>query len=150
MGRILAIDYGAKRTGLAVTDPLRIIAGALDTVPTAALLDYVKRYVVAEGVDLIVVDMPRQMSGAPSASYSQIRPLVERLRKELPGMRVELFDERFTSVLAQRAIIEGGVPKSRRRHDKGLVDRVSATIILQGYMESAGRFRADGPVSGKE
>ena len=111
MGRILAIDYGAKRTGLAVTDPLRIIAGALDTVPTAALLDYVKRYVVAEGVDLIVVGMPRQMSGAPSASYSQIRPLVERLRKELPGMRVELFDERFTSVLAQRAIIEGGVPK---------------------------------------
>ena len=147
MGRILAIDYGAKRTGLAVTDPLRIIAGALDTVPTAALL---KRYVVAEGVDLIVVGMPRQMSGAPSASYSQIRPLVERLRKELPGIRVELFDERFTSVLAQRAIIEGGVPKSRRRHDKGLVDRVSATIILQGYMESAGRFRADGPVSGKE
>ena len=110
MGRILAIDYGAKRTGLAVTDPLRIIAGALDTVPTAVLLDYVKRYVVAEGVDLIVVGMPRQMSGAPSASYSQIRPLVERLRKELPGMRVELFDERFTSVLAQRAIIEGGVP----------------------------------------
>ena len=147
MGRILAIDYGAKRTGLAVTDPLRIIAGALDTVPTAALLDYVKRYVVAEGVDLIVVGMPRQMSGAPSASYSQIRPLVERLRKELPGVRVELFDERFTSV---RAIIEGGVPKSRRRHDKGLVDRVSATIILQGYMESAERFRADGPVSGKE
>lgn len=132
MGRILAIDYGAKRTGLAVTDPLRIIAGALDTVPTAALLDYVKRYVVAEGVDLIVVGMPRQMSGAPSASYSQIRPLVERLRKELPGMRVELFDERFTSVLAQRAIIEGGVPKGRRRHDKGLVDRVSATIILPG------------------
>ena len=124
MGRILAIDYGAKRTGLAVTDPLRIIAGALDTVPTAALLDYVKRYVAAEGVDLIVVGMPRQMSGVPSASYSQIRPLVERLRKELP--------------------------KSRRRHDKGLVDRVSATIILQGYMESAGRFRADGPVSGKE
>ena len=94
--------------------------------------------------------MPRQMNGAPSASYSQIRPLVERLRKELPGVRVELFDERFTSVLAQRAIIEGGVPKSRRRHDKGLVDRVSATIILQGYMESAERFRADGPVSGKE
>ena len=150
MGRILAIDYGAKRTGLAVTDPLRIIAGALDTVPTAVLLDYVKRYVGAEGVDLIVVGMPRQMSGAPSASYSQIRPLVERLRKELPGMRVELFDERFTSVLAQRAIIEGGVPKGRRRHDKGLVDRVSATIILQGYMESAGRLRADGPVSGKE
>ena len=94
--------------------------------------------------------MPQQMSGAPSASYSQIRPLVERLRKELPGVCVELFDERFTSVLAQRAIIEGGVPKGRRRHDKGLVDRVSATIILQGYMESAGRLRADGPVSGKE
>ena len=84
MGRILAIDYGAKRTGLAVTDPLRIIAGALDTVPTAALLDYVKRYVVAEGVDLIVVGMPRQMSGAPSASYSQIRPFFYRSLNDLP------------------------------------------------------------------
>lgn len=98
-----------------MTDPLRIIAGALDTVPTAALLDYVKRYVVAEGVDLIVVGMPRQMSGAPSASYSQIRRWSSVSGRSCPGMRVELFDERFTSVLAQRAIIEGGVPKSRRR-----------------------------------
>ena len=143
MGRILAIDYGAKRTGLAVTDPLRIIAGALDTVPTAALLDYVKRYVVAEGVDLIVVGMPRQMSGAPSASYSQIRPLVERLRKELPGMRVELFDERFTSVLAHRAMLDGGMKKMDRRN-REIVDEISATIILNDYLQHRQRPAADG------
>ncbi|MDD3108258.1 MAG: Holliday junction resolvase RuvX [Alistipes sp.] len=136
MGRILAIDYGRKRTGLAVTDPLQLIAGALDTVPTHTLMEYLKRYVAEQAVELIVVGMPWQMDGAPSESYTYIRPFVARLRKELPTISIELFDERFTSQLALRAMIEGGVPKKRRREDKGLVDRVSATIILQGYMES--------------
>ena len=136
MGRILAIDYGRKRTGLAVTDPLQIIANALDTVPTHTLMDYVKSYAAANAVDAIVIGMPLQMDGQPSESYTYIRPFVEKLRKEMPAMRIELFDERFTSKLALRAMIDGGVPKKRRREDKGLVDRVSAAIILQGYLDS--------------
>ena len=126
MGRIVAIDYGRKRTGLAVTDPLQMIAGALDTVPTHTLMDFLKKYLPANG----------QMDGTPSESYTYIRPFVARLQKEFPDLRVEMFDERFTSKLAFQAMIEGGVKKSRRREDKGLVDRVSATIILQGYLES--------------
>ena len=133
MGRILAIDYGRKRTGLAVTDPLQIIA---NTVPTHTLMDYVKSYAAANAVDAIVIGMPLQMDGLPSESYTYIRPFVEKLRKEMPAMRIELFDERFTSRLALRAMIDGGVPKKRRREDKGLVDRISATIILQGYLDS--------------
>ena len=136
MGRILAIDYGRKRTGLAVTDPLKIIAGALDTVPTFELMDYLRRYVAENDVERIVVGLPRQMSGEMSESYTYIRPFLGRLRKEMPDMPVEMYDERFTSKMAQRAMIEGGVPKGRRREDKGLVDRVSAAIILQGYLES--------------
>ena len=100
MGRILAIDYGRKRTGLAVTDPLQIIANALDTVPTHTLMDYVKSYAAANAVDAIVIGMPLQMDGLPSESYTYIRPFVEKLRKEMPAMRIELFDERFTSRLA--------------------------------------------------
>ena len=115
MGRILAIDYGRKRTGLAVTDPLQIIANALDTVPTHTLMDYVKSYAAANAVDAIVIGMPLQMDGLPSESYTYIRPFVEKLRKEMPAMRIELFDERFTSRLALRAMIDGGVPKKRRR-----------------------------------
>ena len=137
-------------TPAAVMQAMTLLAKGTDKTPGIGELIGVDVGGATTDVYSIAEGMPRQMNGAPSASYSQIRPLVERLRKELPGVRVELFDERFTSVLAQRAIIEGGVPKSRRRHDKGLVDRVSATIILQGYMESAERFRADGPVSGKE
>lgn len=150
MGRILAIDYGAKRTGLAVTDPLRIIAGALDTVPTAALLDYVKRYVVAEGVDLIVVGMPRQMSGAPSASYSQIRRWSSVSGRSCPGCASSCSTSVSPPCWPSGPLSRAACPRAAVAHDKGLVDRVSATIILQGYMESAGRFRADGPVSGKE
>ncbi len=135
MGRILAIDYGTKRTGLAVTDPLRIIASPLETVPTHTLQAFVERYVKENGVDIVVVGMPRQMNGEPSESFRQIRPFVERLGKALPGVKIEMFDERFTSKMAMGAMIEGGVSKSGRR-DKGLVDRISASIILQGYMES--------------
>ena len=136
MGRILAIDYGRKRTGLAVSDPLRIIANPLETVPTHTLMEVLKRYISEHDVDLIVVGMPLQMDGRPAEAYTYIRPFLNRLGKEMPQMRVELFDERFTSKLALQTMITGGVPKKRRREDKGMVDRISATIILQGYMEA--------------
>lgn len=135
MGRILAIDYGTKRTGIAVSDPLRIIAGALDTVPTHTLVDFLKKYIAENDVDIIVVGKPTQMNGQPSQSMAQIEPFVRRLAKEFPTIKIEWQDERFTSVLAQRAIIDSGVKKMQRR-DKSLVDKVSATIILQSYMES--------------
>lgn len=135
MGRILALDYGTKRTGIAVSDPLRIIAGALDTVPTHTLMEYLKKYLAANDVSIIVVGKPTQMNGQPSQSMAHIEPFVARLRKEFPGVEIVWHDERFTSVLAQRAIIDSGVKKMQRR-DKSLVDKVSATIILQSYMES--------------
>lgn len=135
MGRIMALDYGTKRTGIAVSDPLRIIAGGLDTVPTHTLLDFLNRYMAENEVDVIVVGRPAQMDGSPSESMRHIEPFVKKLTARFPSVQVEWFDERFTSVLAQRAIIDSGVPKMKRR-DKALTDKVSATIILQGYMES--------------
>jgi putative Holliday junction resolvase len=135
MGRILAIDYGTKRTGIAVTDPLRIIANGLDTVPTHNLTAWLAQYLAAENVDIIVVGRPSRMDGSPSETMARIEPLAARLRREYPDKQIVLHDERFTSRLAQRAIIDGGVPKMARR-DKALVDRVSATIILQSYLES--------------
>ncbi len=135
MGRILAIDYGTRRTGIAVTDPLRIIAGALETVPTHTLHDWLAQYLAAESVDVVVVGHPTQMDGSPSQTMTGIRPLVRKLRDDHPDVEVVMHDERFTSRLAQRAIIDGGVPKMARR-DKALVDRVSAAIILQSYLES--------------
>lgn len=135
MGRILAIDYGTKRTGIAVSDPLRIIAGSLETVATHTLMDFLKKYIAENNVDIIVVGKPTQMNGQPSQSMQQIEPFVKRLVKEFPAIRIEWQDERFTSVLAQRAILESGVKKMRRR-DKSLVDKVSATIILQSFMET--------------
>lgn len=136
MGRIVAIDYGRKRVGLAVTDPLQIIATALDTVPAHEVVAYLQRYATQNEVELFVVGEPRQMNGEPSESQQYITPFVNRLRKVLPDIPVVYCDERFTSVLAHRAIIEGGVRKMERRNNKGLVDRVSAVIILQSYMES--------------
>ncbi len=140
MGRIVAVDYGRKRTGLAVTDPLQMIAGALDTVPTHTLMDFLRRYISENEVEAVVVGMPLQMDGTPSESYVYIRPFVARLKKEFPDLQVEMFDERFTSKLALQSMIDGGVKKSQRRKDKGLVDRVSAAIILQGYLESRQRI----------
>ena len=136
MGRILALDYGTKRTGIAVSDPLRIIANALETVPTHTLKEYLKKYIATNDVDAIVVGKPLQMNGLPSETMPHVESLVRWLRAEFPQIEITLFDERFTSVLAQRAMIDGGVGKMARR-DKALVDRISATIILQGYMESA-------------
>ena len=144
MGRILAIDYGTRRTGLAVTDPLRIIANALDTVETKQLERYLADYFAKNDVDIIVVGKPSQMNGAPSETMRYIEPLAGRLRHAYPEKRVVMYDERFTSVMAHRTMLESGIGKMARR-DKALVDRISATIILQSYMDSieynADRFR---------
>ena len=133
--RVLAIDYGKKRTGLAVTDPLQLIAGGLGTVPTAELERFVVDYVAREPLERIVVGQPRQMNGADSENMARIRPFVNRLRKLLPDTPVEFFDERFTSVLAHRAMLESGIGR-KARQNKALVDEISATIILQGWMEA--------------
>ena len=135
MGRILAIDYGTRRTGLAVTDPLRIIAGALATVETKQLEKYLADYFSKNDVDIIVLGKPSQMNGQPSETMRYIEPLAGRLRHAYPNKQVVLYDERFTSVMAHRTILESGIGKMARR-DKALVDRISATIILQSYMES--------------
>lgn len=135
MGRILAIDYGLKRTGIAVSDPMRIIAGGLETVPTAQLEQWLGQYMAANDVDIIVVGKPTQMNGAPSQSWAAIELFVKRLEARYPDCRVVLHDERFTSVIAHRAMIDGGMKKMARR-DKAVVDKISATIILQSYMDS--------------
>ncbi len=135
MGRILSIDYGTKRTGIAVSDPLRIIAGGLETVATKELEKWLREYFATNDVSTIVVGKPSQMNGEPSVTWRFIEPLVGRLKKSYPDKEVVLHDERFTSVLAQRTILDSGLGKMARR-DKALVDKVSATIILQSYMES--------------
>lgn len=135
MSRILAIDYGQKRTGLAVTDPLQIIANGLTTVPTAQLEAFVTDYVKREEVGRIVVGLPRQNSGEYSENMRRITPFVNRLKKVLPNIPVEMVDERFTSVLAHRAMLDAGL-KKKDRQNKALVDEISACIILQSYMES--------------
>lgn len=135
MARILSIDYGKKRTGLAVTDPLKIIAGGLATVSTHELFDYIKNYVDREPVELIVIGKPMQTNGQPSENLARVEQFVNRWRKARPDIPVEYYDERFTSVMAHRAIIDSGLRK-KARQNKALVDEISATIILQGYMES--------------
>jgi putative holliday junction resolvase len=136
MGRILAIDYGQKRVGLAVTDPLKITANALDTVPVHEIINYLKKYVSTENVEKFVVGLPKQMNGEDSDSMKFITPFLKTLEKQFPQIAVILVDERFTSVLAQRTIQEAGL-KKKDRQDKALVDRVAATIILQTYLNSA-------------
>ncbi len=135
MARLLAIDYGKKRTGIAVSDEMQIIAGGLTTVATPGLVDFLLDYVRREPVERIIVGLPKQMNNEPSENMCRITPFVNRLRKLLPEIPIEFHDERFTSVLAQRTIIEAGIKKMARRN-KELVDEVSATIILQSYMES--------------
>ena len=134
---MLAIDYVTKRTGIAVTDPLGIIAQPLETVNTKELERYIAAYCAKEEVSTIVVGYPRQMSGAPSDTMRFVEPLIGRLRHAYPDKRIVAYDERFTSVLAQRTILESGIGKMARR-DKSLVDKVSAAIILQDYMSSVG------------
>ena len=135
MGRILGIDYGRKRTGIAVTDPLQIIAGNLATVPTHTLMQFIKDYMARETVERIVVGQPTQLNGEPSESMKYITPFVNRLRKELPDMPIVMYDERFTSTIAHQAMIDGGMKKSDRR-DKSRVDAIAATIILNDYLQS--------------
>ena len=136
MSRVLSIDYGRKRTGLAVTDPLQIIANGLTTVATHQLEQFVLDYLGKEDVERIVVGLPKQMNGEMSESWRYIEPFLNRLRKLRPELPIELVDERFTSVLAHQVILDSGVGKQRRREDKGMVDEISATIILQQWMEN--------------
>ena len=135
MARILSIDYGKKRTGLAVTDPLQLIAGGLATVATYELYDYLQQYVAREDVERIVIGEPRQPNGQPSENLARVQQFVNRWRKAMPQIPIEYYDERFTSVLAHQAMIAGGL-KKKARQDKALVDEISATILLQDYMES--------------
>lgn len=134
MSRILAVDYGKKRTGLAVTDPLQIIANGLATVPTAELYDYLVKYTQTEQVELIVVGEPKQPNGEPSENLASVREFVARWKKR-QQIPVVYYDERFTSVLAHKAMLDGGLRK-KARQNKALVDEISATIILQSYLES--------------
>lgn len=134
MARILSIDYGKKRTGIAVTDPLQIIAGGLATVSTSELYDFLVGYIAREPVERIVVGEPRQPNGQPSENLARVQQFVNRWRKH-QTIPVEYYDERFTSVLAHRAMIDAGL-KRKARQDKALVDEVSATILLQDFLES--------------
>lgn len=136
MARIIAIDYGRKRTGLAVTDPLQIIANGLTTVATHELEKFLLDYMAKEPVERVVFGLPKQMNGEMSESWKYIEPFMNRLKKLKPELPIELVDERFTSVLAHQAILQSGVGRQRRREDKGMVDEISATIILQSYLES--------------
>ena len=135
MGRIIAIDYGRKRCAIAATDSLKIVANGLTTVQTHTLLDFIKKYISTEDVEKILVGLPKQMNNQPSENMKYIQPFVNRLKKELPDITVEMHDERFTSVLAHRAMIDGGMKKMARR-DKAIVDEISAAIILNDYLES--------------
>lgn len=135
MGRILAIDYGQKRVGIAVTDPLQIIANGLTTVPSGKIFDFLKTYFQTETVDLILVGLPMQMNATPSESARFIEPFVKKLAKDFPNIPIERVDERFTSKMAFQTMIESGLGK-KDRQNKALVDTISATIILQSYMES--------------
>lgn len=134
--RILSIDYGKKRTGLAVTDPLQIIAGGLGTVETSVLYEYIEAYIQREQVERIVIGKPMLPNGQPSENMVRVENFYNRWRKAHPEIPIEYYDERFTSVLAHRAMIDGGVKKKTRRENKGLVDEISATIILQDYLQS--------------
>ena len=133
LGRILAIDYGNKRVGVAVTDPLKLIANALDTVHAKDILTFLKNYMQQESVEAIVVGMPRTLDNTPTDVTSAVVGFVRKLKKEIPGIPVYTIDERFTSKMAFQAMIDGGV-KKKDRQNKATVDKISATIILQSYL----------------
>ena len=134
MERLIGIDYGRKRTGLAASDPLGIFASALDTVPSAKIIDYLQKYSQKETITRFVVGYPMNLDGRPSEAAADVDAFLPVLKRAFPGVPVELDDERFTSVLAHRAMIEGGM-KYKDRRNKSSVDRISAAIILQGYMD---------------
>jgi len=134
MGRILGIDYGRKRTGLAVTDPLNLFASPLNTVNTQDLDRFLNDYLKSEQIDAFVIGYPVQMNNKPSESVKYIDPFIKKLKKTFSGKPVYLVDERFTSQMAQRAMIDGGVKKINRQ-DKSMVDKISASIILQSFLD---------------
>ncbi|OEK01960.1 Holliday junction DNA helicase RuvA [Roseivirga sp. 4D4] len=135
MGRIIAIDYGTKRVGLAVTDPLQIIASALDTIHSKDVIAYLKTYDENEGIESFVLGMPKKLDGTPTNATPLVQQFQRLLKKNFPEKPVYLHDERYTSKMALDAMIAGGVKKKDRR-EKGNIDKVSATIILQSYLES--------------
>ena len=134
MERLIGIDYGRKRVGVAVSDPLGIFASPLETVPSAKIIDYLKKYAESESVVRFVVGYPVNMNGKPSEAAADVDIFLKQLSRHFPAVPVSLEDERFTSVLAHRAMIDGGMKKSDRR-DKASVDKISAAIILQSYMD---------------
>lgn len=140
MGRILAIDYGQKRVGLAVTDPLQISANGLDTVGVHEVYTYLEKYLAKEKVDLFVVGLPKQMNGLESDSMQYIRPFVTGLQRKFPDIELVYVDERFTSALAHQTMRDAGL-KKKDRQNKPLVDKIAATIILQSYLESRSGLR---------
>ncbi len=135
MPRILAIDYGAKRTGIAVTDPLKIIASALDTIPTERVIDFLKKYIQNEEVEAFVVGMPQNLDGSDTDGTAYVKRFIEELENNFSEIPIHLHDERFTSKMAVSAMIAGGM-KKKDRQIKGNIDKISATIILQSFMES--------------
>jgi putative Holliday junction resolvase len=135
LGRILAIDYGKKRVGLAVTDPLKIIGSALTAVATHELFTFLKSYLEKEQVEKLIVGLPRQMNNSPSESMPDIQRFVTQFKKLYPEIPVQMVDERFTSKMAVQTMVMGGV-KKKDRQNKALIDTVSAAIILQSYLES--------------
>lgn len=135
MGRIISIDYGRKRTGLAASDTLQMIANGLTTLPSGEVVNFLSEYVKKEPVDVFVVGLPKQMNNEPSENMKYVEAFVTHLKRVIPEIPVEYFDERFTSVLAHKAMLEGGL-KKKKRQDKALVDEISAVIILQEYLES--------------
>ena len=139
MGRILAIDYGKKRVGIAVTDPSQIIATKLATIPAHSIWDFLEEYFSSEQVDEVVIGYPRQMNNQASGAVVYINPFIKKFKQKYPGMPLEMVDERFTSKMAFQTMIDGGVRKKARK-DKAMVDAISATIILQSYMEQKRNF----------
>ena len=134
MGRILAIDYGRKRVGIAVTDPTQLIANRLTTVASHTIWDFLKEYFEKEQVEAVVVGYPKQLNNQPSEAVRYINPFLKKFQKVYPEMKLDIFDERFTSKMAFQTMIDGGL-KKKKRQDKAMVDGVSATIILQSYLE---------------
>ncbi|HEX2921619.1 MAG TPA: Holliday junction resolvase RuvX [Bacteroidales bacterium] len=135
MGRIMAIDYGTRRIGIAITDPLKIFASPLETVSNADFDTFLENYLLKETIDAFVIGYPVTLNNTPSESVKRINPFIKRLRKKYPQITVHLADERFTSTIALRTMIDGGV-KKKQRQDKSLIDKISASIILQSFLDS--------------